>query len=421
MISDIPREAFERQYLRARVIATGLLLCMAGLFVASLVWEQRYPALRWVRAFAEAAMVGALADWYAVTALFRRPLGLPIPHTQIIPRNKERIASRLGSLTQRQLLTPDAIGKLIESWRIPDELTTVLLDPSRRQALTQEAARLLGRMVAASEDRAMQQFIRHLATNTLRGLHLSPVIGQVLSGFLESPQRDRLLNDALTLVSELVEAHRGQLSSLIADKLPWSRLLSLVRLDEKVAEKLVDWFLSLLRDMRDDANDPFRQQLIARLEVAAQWLMHSEQALQREASMKEKLLGYEVLLQFINDSWDSLKQWMLADLRHEESEIRAYLGEALAGLGETLRRDPEFVSLLQRGLQDFVLDLATRHGDRIGELVTATVRDWSVVHMVNTIEREVGTDLQFIRINGAVVGGLVGLLLYGTTLLIARL
>ena len=421
MISEIPREAFERQYLRARVIATGLLLCMAGLFVASLVWEQRYPALRWVRAFAEAAMVGALADWYAVTALFRRPLGLPIPHTQIIPRNKERIASRLGSLTQRQLLTPDAIGKLIESWRIPDELTTVLLDPSRRQALTQEAARLLGRMVSASEDRAMQQFIRHLATNTLRGLHLSPVIGQVLSGFLESPQRDRLLNDALTLMSESVEAHRGQLSSLIAEKLPWSRLLSLVRLDEKVAEKLVDWFLSLLRDMRDDANDPFRQQLIARLEATAQWLTHSEQALQREASMKEKLLGYEVLLQFINDSWDSLKQWMLVDLRHEESEIRAYLGEALAGLGETLRRDPEFVSLLQRGLQDFVLDLATRHGDRIGELVTATVRDWSVVHMVNTIEREVGTDLQFIRINGAVVGGLVGLLLYGIALLIAKL
>jgi len=421
MISDIPRDAFERQYLRARVIATGLLVCMAVLFVASLVWEQKYPALGWVRAFAEAAMVGALADWYAVTALFRRPLGLPIPHTQIIPRNKERIASRLGSLTQRQLLTPDAIGKLIESWRIPNELTTVLLDPSRRQALTQEAARLLGRMVAASEDRAMQQFIRHLATNTLRGLHLSPVIGQVLSGFLESPQRDRLLNDALTLVSESVEAHRGQLSSLIADKLPWSRLLSLVRLDEKVAEKLVDWFLSLLRDMRDDVHDPFRQQLIARLEAAAQWLMHSEQALQREASMKEKLLGYEVLLQFINDSWDSLKQWLLADLRHEESEIRAYLGEALAGLGETLRTDPEFVSLLQRGLQDFVIDLATRHGDRIGELVTATVRDWSVVHMVDTIEREVGTDLQFIRINGAVVGGFVGLLLYGTALLIAKL
>jgi uncharacterized membrane-anchored protein YjiN (DUF445 family) len=242
-----------------------------------------------------------------------------------------------------------------------------------------------------------------------------------LSGFLESPQRDRLLNDALTLVSESVEAHRDQLSSLIADKLPWSRLLSLVRLDEKVAEKLVDWFLSLLRDMRDDANDPFRQQLIERLEAAAQWLMHSEQALQREASMKEKLLGYDVLLQFINDSWDSLKQWLLADLRQEGSEIRAYLGEALAGFGETLRTDPEFVSLLQRGLQDVVIDLATRHGDRIGDLVTATVRDWSVVHMVDTIEREVGTDLQFIRINGAVVGGVVGLLLNGTALLIAKL
>ena len=421
MTSDIPRETFEGQYQRARAIATGLLFCMAGLFVASLVWEPVYPSLSWLRAFAEAAMVGALADWYAVTALFRRPLGLPIPHTQIIPRNKDRIASRLGSLTQRQLLTPDAIGKLIDSWRISDELTAVLLDPRRRQVLTQEAARLLDRMVEASEDAAMQQFIRHLATSALRGLHVAPLIGQLLSGFLHSAQRDRLLNDVLTVVSESVEVHRGQLCSLIADKLPWARFLNLVRLDEKVAGKIVDWSLSLLREVRDNSNDPFRQQLIERLEVAAQWLIHSEQALQQEMSLKEKLLRYEALLQFINDSWHRLKQWILTDLRQQESEIQAYLDAALAGLGETLRTDPDFVTMLQRGLQDFVIDLATRHRDRIGELVTATVRDWSVVHMVDTIEREVGTDLQFIRINGAVVGGLVGLVLYGAALLIARL
>lgn len=133
-------------------MATGQLVCMAGLLVASLIWEHRHPALSWIRAFAEAAMVGALADWYAVTALFRRPLGLPIPHTEIIPRKQKDIASRLGSLTQRQLLTPDAIGTLIESWRIPEELTAVLLDGGRREVLTREAASLLGRMVEASEE-----------------------------------------------------------------------------------------------------------------------------------------------------------------------------------------------------------------------------------------------------------------------------
>lgn len=420
MIHHIPSEASEGQYQRARAIATGLLLCMAALFVASLIWERSYPALGWLRTFAEAAMVGALADWYAVTALFRRPLGLPIPHTQIIPRNKERIATRIGSLTQRQLLTPDAIGKLIESWRIPDEVTAMLLDRGRRKVLTQETARLLARMVEASEDQAMQHFIRHLATNMLRGLHVAPVIGQVLSGFLQSAQRDRLLNDALTFLSDAVEAHRSQLCVVIADKLPWARFLTLVRLDEKVAGRVIDWILSLLAQMRDDATDPLRQQLIERLETAAQWFIHSEQALQQEASIKEKLLSYDALLRFINDSWHSVKQWLLDDLRQEESEIHTYLDTAWAGLGETLKTDPEFVALLQRGLQDFVVDVATRHRDRIGELVTATVRDWSVVHMVDTIEREVGTDLQFIRINGAVVGGLVGLILYGIALLLAR-
>ncbi len=420
MTRDISDVSFERQFQRARAMATGLLLCMAGLFVAALVWEPSYPSLSWIRAFAEAAMVGALADWYAVTALFRRPLGLPIPHTEIIPRNKERIATRLGSLTQRQLLTPDAIGKLIASWRIPDEFTAVLLDPARRQVLAQEAARLLGRMVEASEDAAMQQFTRHLATRMLRGLHLAPLIGQVLSGFLQSGQRDRLVNDVLTFAHETVEAHREQLCRLIADKLPWSRLLTLVRLDEKVAGKFVDWFVSVLQDMRDHPDDPMRQQFIERLEAAAQWLMHSEQALEREASIKEKLLAYDALLQFLDESWHSLKHWLVADLRREESEIRTYLDAALAGLGETLRTDHEFVALFEHGLQDVVLDLATRHRDRIGELVTATVRDWSVVHMVDTIEREVGTDLQFIRINGAVVGGLVGLLLHGAALLISK-
>lgn len=421
MISGMARDSFEGQYHRARAFATGLLLCMAGLFVVSLLWEPRYPALSWLRAFAEAAMVGALADWYAVTALFRQPLGLPIPHTQIIPRNKERIAARLGSLTQRQLLTPEAIGKLIESWRIPSECTALLLDSTRRQVVSQEAASLLARMVEASEDRTMQQFIRHLATNVLRGLHVAPLIGQVLSNFLQSSQRDRLLNDALTALSDSVEAHRSQLCSLIADKLPWSGLLNLVRLDEKVASKFVDWVQSVLREMRNDPHDSARQQLIDRLETAAQWLMHSEQAVQREASIKDKLLDYHALLQFVDESWHSVKRWLLADLRREESDIRAYLDAALAGLGESLRTDPECVALLQRGVQDFVIDLAARHRDRIGELVTATVSNWSVVHMVETIEREVGTDLQFIRINGAVVGGLVGLILYAAALLIGKL
>ena len=421
MISDIPRDSFDARYGQARAIATGLLLCMACLFVVSLLWEHRYPALRWLRAFAEAAMVGALADWYAVTALFRRPLGLPIPHTQIIPRNKERIAFRLGSLTQRQLLTPDAVGTLIETWRIPDELTVWLLDPQRRRVLSQEGAGLLARMVEASEDTAMQQFVRHLGTNMLRGLHIAPLLGQALFSFLESSQRDQLVNDALTVVSESVEAHRSQLCGLIADKLPWSRFLNLVWLDEKVAGKFIDWSLSVLRAMRDDTDDPLRQRLIERLEAVAQWLMHSEEALQREASIKNKLLSYDTLLQFLDESWHSLKQWLLADLKREQSDIRTYLDAALSGLGETLRTDAEFVALLQRGLQDFVVDLATRHRDRIGELVTATVSNWSVVHMVDTIEREVGTDLQFIRINGAIVGGLVGLALYGLSLLIGKL
>ena len=420
MIVDHP-DSVEGKSQRAYTMATGLLICMAALFVASLIWEHRYPALSWIRAFAEAAMVGALADWYAVTALFRRPLGLPIPHTEIIPRKQKDIASRLGSLTQRQLLTPDAIGTLIESWRIPEEVTAVLLDGVRREMLAREAAGLLGRMVEASEDRAMQEFFRHLATKMLHGLQVTPLLGQVLSGFLQSAQRDLLVNDVLTFLRESVEGHRSQLCSLIADKLPWSRILSLMNLDDKLAGKFVDWFVTVLQDMQDHADDPLRQEFVERLAALGQWLMHSEQALQRESAIKEELLSYQPLLQFLDESWHVLKQWLSTDLRNEASEVRAFLDAALRGLGETLKTDPDFVTLVQRGLREFVIDLAARHRDRIGELVTDTVRNWSAVHMVHTIEREVGRDLQFIRINGAIVGGLVGLFLKGVAVVIASL
>ena len=142
MISDSAAESSSSHYEHASAMATGLLLCLAGLLVAALIWEPWYPSLSWLRAFAEAAMVGGLADWYAVTVLFRRPLGLPIPHTEII-RETRRDRDQACSLTQRQLLTPDAVGKLIASWRIPEECMAVLLDPARRLLLTQEAARLL--------------------------------------------------------------------------------------------------------------------------------------------------------------------------------------------------------------------------------------------------------------------------------------
>ncbi|BCA56506.1 hypothetical protein W02_36460 [Nitrospira sp. KM1] len=407
-------------YRRTRIAATGLFFLMAGLFVTTLLWQESYPALSWLRAFAEAAMVGALADWYAVTALFRQPLGLPIPHTEIIPRNKNRIALSIGSLTQRKLVTPDAIGRLIESWHVPQEVMAMLIDPGRRRVLTQEWAGLLARLLEASEDAAMQRFFRHLATQAIRHSTIAPLLGRMLSSFLQSPRRDRLVDDACGAVTEYVETHRDQLVRLIADKLPWSRMLSLINLDEKVANKFVDWFGNVLYDMQADHEDPVRLQLIERLEMGAQWLMQSEQALRREADVKEKILTYEALLDLVDESWHNLKRWLLMDLKAEHSEVRDYLDEVLSGLGKMVQDDQALLSMLQRGLQDLVVELASRHRDKIGELVTTTVSDWTVAHMVATIEREVGKDLQFIRINGTIVGGIVGLLLHAIAVVMGK-
>ena len=404
-------------YVRMRALATGLLLFMALLFVIALFNEEAHPLFAWLRAFAEAAMVGALADWYAVTALFRHPLGLPIPHTAIIPGNTERIASNIGSLTQRKLVTPGGIAKLVGSWRIPDEVIDALLAPERRRALTCELAQLLVRALNASEDAAMQRILRDVATKVIRGVSVAPLAGRMLSGFLESNQRDRLLNDILSAVLEYLETHRDSLGRTVADKLPWSRVLSFIKLDEKVSQKVLDSVYDTVCMMRDDPHDPLRRKAIDRLHDLSQWLMHSDDALTREASLKDKLLAYDTLLQFLDDSWHQLKQWMVDDLNRDPSDIRAYLDAALADVGRTVQRDAALRAMLHDGVESLVEALATRHSDKIGELVANTVREWSPAQMVETIEREVGKDLQYIRINGTIVGGLVGLLLHALALL----
>lgn len=405
-------------HVRVKKWATGLLLFMALLFVVALVQQDVHPFFSWLRAFAEAAMVGALADWYAVTALFRHPLGLPIPHTAIISGNTERIASNIGSLTQRKLVTPGGIAKLVGSWCIPDELIEALLAPESRGALAHELAQLLVRALNASEDAVMQRILRDIATKVIRGVHVAPLAGRMLSSFLGSSQRDRLLNDILSAILEYIETHRDSLSKTVAGKLPWSRVLSFVKLDDRVSQKVLDSFYDTFSTMRDEPQDALRLKVITRLHDLSQWLTQSEEALAREASLKDKLLAYDTLLQFFDDSWHQLKQWMLDDLAKEPSEIRAYLDAVLADIGRTLQRDAVLRSMLHDGVQGLVEALATRHSDKIGKLVADTVREWSPAEMVETIEREVGKDLQYIRINGTVVGGLVGLLLHALALLI---
>jgi uncharacterized membrane-anchored protein YjiN (DUF445 family) len=407
-------------YVRMRIVATGLLGLMALLFVVALVKQEAHPFFAWLRAFAEAAMVGALADWYAVTALFRHPLGLPIPHTSIIAGNTERIASNIGSLTQRKLVTPGGIAKLVGSWCIPEELIEALLSPERRRSLSHEIAQLLVRGLHASEDAAMQRMLRDMAAKVIRGVSIFPLAGRTLSAFLASSQRDRLLHDILSTLLEYVNSNREFLGRTIAEKLPWSRLLTFVKLDYKVSQKVLDSFCDTLRGMRDDPQDPMRQNLIERLQDLAQWLSQSEAALKRETVLKDRLLAYETLLDFFDDAWHQLKQWMLEDLVKEQSDLKGYLEAALADVGRTLQRDAALRAMLHDGVQGLVEALATRHSDRIGELVANTVREWSPAQMVETIEREVGKDLQYIRINGTVVGGLVGLLLHALALLIGR-
>jgi len=253
----------------------------------------------------------------------------------------------------------------------------------------------------------------------IREVPLAPLTGQLLSTLLHSSQCDPLLHDMFSAAADALARNRNRLSQLVASKLPWSRLWSFIKLEDAIAGKILDAVEAALYTMRDDPHDPMREQVIERLHQLAYWLEHTEEARLRETVLKETLLSYETLLTFFDESWHRVKQWVLDDMGTPSSTIRASLDGLLAHVGHTLKTDAELRTMLHDGVQQLVEALAERHSNTIGELVTKTVREWSSAQMVDTIEREVGQDLQYIRINGTIVGGLVGLLLHAIARLLA--
>ena len=413
MTSDQTKGRIEMK--RTRTIATTLLVFMAVLFLGANAGLETYPFLGWVRAFAEAAMVGALADWYAVTALFRKPFGLPIPHTQIIPRNKHRIAKSLGHFTETKLLTPDKIIDLIHSWNIAGHLTSTLTDPVKRRSVTHALTQLIVRAIHVSEDHTLQRFIREIALKALQGMNLSKLVGQVLHSVL---QREEFLEESLRIGADYLTRNKTSLRQVIAEGQAW--YWRWTHLDRLVARRILKRATSVLVVMQSNADDPIRKDVTMRLNRLAERLMSPDHAGDLHETINQ-LLKYEPLLEYLEAAFLGLKQWALKDLDRTDSDFGGYVDDLLRACGESLKNDPDISRILNEGIRTIVDELVRGKGySSIRQAIEAKVNAWSADELVEIIENEVGRDLQFIRINGTLVGGMVGLMLYAIVVLMGK-
>jgi uncharacterized membrane-anchored protein YjiN (DUF445 family) len=398
-----------------RIVATGLLVVMAGVFLLSRHMEGVHPAWGFVRAFAEAAMVGGLADWFAVTALFRHPLGLPIPHTAIIPRNKDRIGDTLASFLKSNFLIPNVVARRMQRVDVAGAAGRFLANPSESEGRTREtASRIVADLMEALDPERLGGMIKGVIDSRLRNADLAPILGQALQAAIAKDRHLPLIEGMIRWAGRTLEGNEHLIREMVHERA--GSILRWTGLDETLANKIIDGLLKLLDDMSIDAGHPVRMKAEDALARLAEDLQFDPVMQRRVAEWRDEVLDNEAMRRWLDGMWEQGRAALLRAARDPRSAMGGKFGETLRQLGETLQQDPRLRTTINRFTRRAAVGFSARYGESIVKLVSDTVRGWDARTITTRLEDAVGRDLQYIRVNGTIVGGLVGLTIHAVEL-----
>jgi len=394
-----------------RLMATGMLLAMAALFIAARALAHRHPAIGYVQAFAEAAMVGGLADWFAVTALFRHPLGLPIPHTAIIPRNKDRIGDTLALFLRDNFLTPAVVARRMGRLDVAAAAGRFLCQPSGGDGrLRAGASRLLADMLEALDQDRLGGMVKGAVAGRLRALNLAPLVGQALEAAMRDGRHAPVLDGIVRWAGKTLAANEQMIRDMVHQRA--GKIMRWTGLDENVANAIIDGLQKLLEEMGDDPDHPLRAKAEEGLAKLAHDLQFDIEMQARVARIRDEVIENPAMQRWIDGLWEQARAGLLRAARDPGAAMAGRLGEALVTLGGTLQSDDRLRALINRFARRTAVGVTASYGDGIVKLVSETVRGWDAGTVTSRLENAVGRDLQYIRINGTLVGGLVGLMLH---------
>ena len=393
-----------------RVVATGLLLLMAALYAAARAMEPRHPGWGYLRAFAEAAMVGGMADWFAVTALFRHPLGLPIPHTAIIPRNKDRIGDSLAQFLRANFLTPAVVARRMRRLDVAGALGRFLTDPHGEGRLRAGAGRMATDVLEALDQEKLGGMVKGAVAQRLLALDIAPPLGQALAQAIDENRHVPMLDAGVTWLARLLETNEPLIREMVQKRAGW--LLRLAGLDEKLADAILDGLRKLFGEMAEDPAHPVRARIEEGLADIAERLQHDPALRTRIAAFKADVIANPAVKHWIDALWENARSTMLRAARDPGGMMAGRFGETMRQLGETISGDPRLKATINGFARRAVAGAAASYGDGIVRLVSDTVRGWRAETVTDRLESAVGRDLQYIRVNGTLVGGLVGLVIH---------
>jgi uncharacterized membrane-anchored protein YjiN (DUF445 family) len=395
-----------------RALATAMLLGMAAVFIAATRLDHLHPAWGFVRAFAEAGLVGGIADWFAVTALFRHPLGLPIPHTAIIPRNHLRIADTLGEFIETNFLAPEPVEKRLGEVDFAALVADWLVEPERAAALADFVLRLLPQTLGAIEQSGLKGFLGKRIMTELERVELAPLAAGLLSAVTEKGRHQRLLDELLGALEKVLtnEETLAALRERIRKELP--ALFNLYRADAYLLRKIVASTSGFIQDARADRRHPLRVEFDSFVTGFIEQLRSSQAFARRAERLKRDLLARPEITAIAEGAWESLRTFLEQDSRAPDSQIRRQLEAMLVDIGGQLARDPAIRAEINRGMVRVLADFVQSQKSGVGRFIADQVKAWDIDMLIGRIELTVGRDLQYIRFNGALIGGLAGLALH---------
>jgi len=394
-----------------RLVATGLLLAMASAYVLMRVYGGEGGAWGYALAFAEAGMVGGLADWFAVTALFRHPLGIPIPHTAIIPENKDRIADTMARFLQANFLTPTVVARRMRHMNLALAAGNFLSGPAKGESrIRMGAASLLAELLESLDPERLGGQVKAGLAGQLAKLDISPLLGRMLEAAIADKRHLPLLESILRWAGITLEANEELVREMIHTRA--NALLRLTGLDERLANSVLDGLYKLIAECIVDRNHPLRLKVEEALEKTAHDLQHDPELRAKVEELKQELLDNPAIGDWWLGMWERLRRSLIESARNPDAALAGQLGDALGELGRALREDKKLQLQVNRFARRTAVGIATRYGDKIVQLVSETVKRWDTETVTGRIENAVGRDLQFIRVNGTLVGGLVGVAIH---------
>ena len=401
---------------RMRTTATCLLAAMIALLITCVAWQAAHPWLAWPRAFAEAGTVGAIADWYAVVALFRRPCGIPIPHTAIIPQNQQRIAESLGSFVEENFLTPEVVIGRLSGFNAAQALAGWLAVRENSVAIADVVADSLPRLLEGIDETDVEHLFDRLVIPQLRTFDVSRMAGQVLDVLTEGNRHQPLLDRGLSALETWLSNNVG----LIKAKFSEASKFTLPTLDAYIVNKFVEGIIALMHEVVANPEHELRrrfdvamQELSSELRSSAVYRRFGRLLLRDCIRHLEEGGYYGVLL-------DHIRAYVLADLGSERSVVRDVLAGTCVSMGKGMLSETSIQQKLNAWWLDIARLLVLRHRHQLSALITDVVKGWDAKEVSSKLEAEIGRDLQFIRINGTFVGGTAGVLIHACVFLVMR-